>query len=239
MNEFLDVKTVDYEGPLDLLVHLVYKNEMNIFDVSISEITGQFIAEIQKMHDMDIDMEVAADFINMASYLVYLKSRMLLPRDVLEDEEIDIEEAKSRFNQLLIEYSFYKDIAVKLRECEAESSRFLSRSESVIILNDEPESGDGYTLAPIFFQLMTKNKKKELVVKNSQVATEKVVEMIKSYILSRKKTLWSEIKELCSEKIEECISFGTALQLVKSKKTTAFQKENFGEILLTLIEDSK
>ena len=94
MNELLDIKILDYEGPLDLLIHLVYKNEMNIFNVSISEITSQFIDEIRKMKEMDI--EVAAEFINMASYLVYLKSRMLLPRDSSSEDDIDPEEAKFR-----------------------------------------------------------------------------------------------------------------------------------------------
>ena len=124
MSELLDIKIIDYEGPLDLLIHLVYKNEMNIFNVSISEITSQFIDEIRKMKEMDI--EIAAEFINMASYLVYLKSRMLLPRDGSSEDDIDPEEAKFRFNQLLIEYSFYKDMAQKLKGFEINSGKFLA-----------------------------------------------------------------------------------------------------------------
>ena len=236
MNELLDIKILDYEGPLDLLIHLVYKNEMNIFNVSISEITSQFIDEIRKMKEMDI--EVAAEFINMASYLVYLKSRMLLPRDSSEDD-IDPEEAKFRFNQLLIEYSFYKDMAQKLKSFELNSGKFLARTNSIVILREELFTEDAYKLASAFFNISTGKKDKKMVVKNSKIATEQVAKRVKEFILSKERTLWSEIEETCKEKIEKCVSFGSVLELMKGKKIKAFQDGNFEEILLTLIKGAE
>ncbi len=230
MNELLDIKILDYEGPLDLLIHLVYKNEMNIFNVSISEITSQFIDEIRKMKEMDI--EVAAEFINMASYLVYLKSRMLLPRDSSSEDDIDPEEAKFRFNQLLIEYSFYKDMAQKLKSFELNSGKFLARTNSIV-------TEDAYKLASAFFNISTGKKDKKMVVKNSKIATEQVAKRVKEFILSKERTLWSEIEETCKEKIEKCVSFGSVLELMKGKKIKAFQDGNFEEILLTLIKGAE
>lgn len=236
MSELLDVKILDYEGPLDLLIHLVYKNEMNIFNVSISEITSQFIDEIRKMKEMDI--EVAAEFINMASYLVYLKSRMLLPRDGSSEDDIDPEEAKFRFNQLLIEYSFYKDMAQKLKGYEINSGKFLARTHSIVILREELFTEDAYKLASAFFNMASGKKEKKMVVKNSKIATEQVAKRVKEFILSREKTLWSEIEKTCNEKIEKCVSFGSILELMKIKKIKAFQEGNFEEILLTLIREN-
>ncbi len=235
MNELLDIKIQDYEGPLDLLIHLVYKNEMNIFDVSISEITSQFIAEIKNMRDMDI--EVAAEFINMASYLVYLKSRMLLPRDASDGEEADPEEAKFRFNQLLIEYSFYKDMAAELKKREGAESRFLARTDSIVILKEDFYTEDAYKLASAFFSVNGEKKNKAMVVKNSKIATEEIANRVRAFVLSRDKTLWSEIYAGCAEKIDSCVSFGAVLELVKSKKIKAFQEGNFMEILLTLLKE--
>lgn len=233
MNELLDVKIEDYEGPLDLLIHLVYRNEMNIFDVSISEITSQFIAEIKTMKDMDI--EVAAEFINMASYLVYLKSRMLLPRDGVSEDDIDPEEAKFRFNQMLIEYSFYKEMAVGLKTKETEAGKFLARTDSLVLLKEDLFTEDAFKLASSFFDLNSDKKEKKMVIKNTKIATEEVAKKIREFILSREKTLWSEIAAKCKEKIESCVSFGTVLELVKSKRISSYQEKNFSEILLNLL----
>lgn len=235
MNEFFDVKIADYEGPLDLLIHLVYKNEMNIFNVSISEITSQFINEISQMKNLNI--EVAAEFINMASYLVYLKSRMLLPKDVNSEDDIDPEEAKFRFNQLLIEYSFYKDMAQKLKTYESDSGKFLTRLSSIVILREDMFTEDSYKLFSAFFNLSSSKKEKRMVIKNSKVATEQVAKRIKDFILSKNKTLWSEIEKICNENIEKCVSFGSVLELVKNRQIRAFQNNNFEEIILTLIEE--
>lgn len=232
MKELLDIKIQDYEGPLDLLIHLVYKNEMNIFDVSISDITSKFIAEIKQMRDMDI--EIASEFINMASFLIYLKSRMLLPKDTLDEDEIDPEEAKFRFNQLLIEYSFYKDMAQDLKMKEDKSLKFLSRNNPLVILRDELYTEDSYKLAYSFFNLNKDKKEKSITVKNSKIATEEVAKRAKEFILSREKTLWSELTLLCKEKIESCVTFGVMLELIKRKNITFYQKANYEDILLTL-----
>ncbi len=234
MNELLEVKISDYEGPLDLLIHLVYKNEMNIFDISISDITFKFIAEIRNMRNLDI--EVAAEFINMASYLVYLKSRMLLPRDGITDEDIDPEEATFKLKQLLIEYSFYKDISLKLQSHEKNAGQFLSRNEQIVILKEELLTEDSFKLASSFYGIAFADKKeKKLVVKNSQIATEEVAKRVKEFLLSRETTLWSEIMEQCGEKVEATVSFSAVLELIKSKRLKAFQESAFMEILLSLL----
>lgn len=237
MNELLDIKIEDYEGPLDLLIHLVYKNEMNIFDISISDITSQFIAEIKTMKDMDI--EVAAEFINMASYLVYLKSRMLLPKDLVAEDEMDPEEAKFRFNQMLIEYSFYKDIALKLKKHELDAGKYLVRSWNLVLLKEDIFTEDAFKLASSFFEITSLKKEKKLVIKNSKIATEEVAKKIREFILSREKTLWSEVAAKCKLKIENCVSFGAILELIKMKRISSFQEDNFAEILFSLIKETE
>ncbi len=175
----------------------------------------------------------------MASYLVYLKSRMLLPRDSSSEDDIDPEEAKFRFNQLLIEYSFYKDMAQKLKSFELNSGKFLARTNSIVILREELFTEDAYKLASAFFNISTGKKDKKMVVKNSKIATEQVAKRVKEFILSKERTLWSEIEETCKEKIEKCVSFGSVLELMKGKKIKAFQDGNFEEILLTLIKGAE
>ena len=237
INESLTIKIddVEFEGPLDLLIHLVYKNELNIFDLPISEVTMFFVEEIRNMREMDI--EVAAEFIYMATFLIYLKSRMLLPRDSVDDEDLDPEEAKLLFNQLLIEYSFYKDMAMELRVFEKSSGNFLARSDSLLILKEDILVEDSFRLPESYFAPPKSKREKEMVVRNSKIAVEEISRFMKSFILSKNKLLWDEIAEQCNHKVEKCISFSTVLELIKAKSVTAFQEENFSSILLRVIRE--
>ena len=104
------IKIENFEGPLDLLCHLIDKNKMDICDVKISNITDQYIDYINKMEELNL--EITSEFLIMASTLLYLKSKTLLPVDNEEKEEISEEELLRR----IIEYKKYKEITKKLKE---------------------------------------------------------------------------------------------------------------------------
>ena len=104
------IKLDNFEGPLDLLCHLIDKNKMNICDVKLSEITDQYIEYIKKMEEMNL--EITSEFLVMSSTLLYLKSKHLLPKEQEDEEEITEEELIRR----IIEYKSYKEITKKLKE---------------------------------------------------------------------------------------------------------------------------
>ena len=104
------IKLQNFEGPLDLLCHLIDKNKMNICDIKISEITDQYIEYLNKMEQMNL--EITSEFLVMSSTLLYLKSKHLLPKVQEEEEEITEEELIRR----IIEYKQYKEITKKLKE---------------------------------------------------------------------------------------------------------------------------
>ena len=101
------VKMENFEGPLDLLCHLIEKNKMDIFDIKIAEITNQYLDYLQMMQE--INLEVTSEFIIMASRLIYLKSKTLLPSLEEDEEEIDLV-------QLLVEYKRYKETTGGMKE---------------------------------------------------------------------------------------------------------------------------
>ena len=105
-----EIKLENFEGPLDLLCHLVDKNKMDIYQVNISKITDQYMEYIKQMEEQKL--EVTSEFIIMASTLLYIKSKGLLPNEVEEEAELTEEELVRR----IIEYKKYKEIAKKLRE---------------------------------------------------------------------------------------------------------------------------
>jgi len=230
MNDLLDVKTANFEGPLDLLIHLIYKNEMNIYDISISTIADQFVDTLRKMEHLD--MEIAAEFINMASYLTHLKSKMLLPKTSTFQEDMDPEEEKFLFTQRIIEYSFYKDVALTLKEKEFFGSRYLSRQNVLYLPKEKLFSEDPMKLVSLFFDLMHKKNENDVVIQHDNIDIEELISQMKNFLLSRDSTFWGEIVKICNSRREIVSALFAILELVRIKAITAIQNENFGEILV-------
>ncbi len=229
MKDLLDVKLSNFEGPLDLLLHLIYKNELDLYDIPISLIADQFVEAIKGIDE--IDMEAAADFIQMASYLIYLKSKMLLPNQVAIDDGVDPEEEKFLFTQRLIEYSFYKDVAVYLKEKEFFSQRYLTRN-SEIHLPLEGLKGDLYKLASMFYNLIDKEKDKVVTIVKDTIDLEGVISNLKEFFKKERDVFWERVKEMCSSKREMVVYFLAILELVKQKIVDIFQEDNFENFLV-------
>ena len=117
-NSFISVKLECFEGPLDLLLHLIRKNEVNIYDIPIAKITEEYIAAIEAMHEMNLD--VAGEFLVMASTLIYIKSRMLLPVYKTDEDGEEgtnvVEDPREELVRLLLEYQKYQDAGKNLGE---------------------------------------------------------------------------------------------------------------------------
>ena len=113
------IRIENFEGPIDLLCTLIEKNKMSIYDINLSEITDQYIQYLNEAQELDL--EIASSFVRMASFLLYLKSKKLLPNNNLEEDEITESELINR----IIEYKKYKDITLKLKQnYEIYSKRF-------------------------------------------------------------------------------------------------------------------
>ncbi|MGB9731653.1 MULTISPECIES: segregation and condensation protein A [Calditerrivibrio] len=229
MKDLLDIKLSNFEGPLDLLLHLIYKNELDLYDIPISLIADQFIESIKGIDE--VDMEAAADFIQMASYLIYLKSKMLLPHQVALDEGVDPEEEKFLFTQRLIEYSFYKDVANYLKEKEFFSQRYIVRN-SEIHLPIEGLKGDLYKLASSFYKLIDREKEKIVTIKKDTIDLEETVENLREFFKDEKEVFWDRLLNMCNSRREMVVYFLAVLELVKQKIVDIFQSDNFENFLV-------
>ena len=148
------IKLENFEGPLDLLCHLIDKNKMDIYDIKISEITDQYIEYINKMEKMNL--EITSEFIIMASTLLYIKSRNLLPSEVEDEKELTEEELLQR----IIEYKKYKEISKKLREYfEENSKRFYKLQEQIELPKQKIEiEYKKETIVELYEQIINNNK---------------------------------------------------------------------------------
>ena len=141
------IKLENFEGPLDLLYMLIEKNKMDIYDIKIDEITDQYLEYIKKMEQENL--EVQSEFLVMASTLVYIKSKKLLPNKEEESEEITEEELIRR----IIEYKKYKDITKKLSENFDEfSNRFYKPAEEIELPKKELDTNYEKKLFQIYMQ---------------------------------------------------------------------------------------
>ena len=147
----------DFEGPLDLLLHLIKKSKMEIFDIEISEITNQYINFIKEMEEMNLD--IASEYLVMASELIEMKSRKLLPNSKEEDEEVIEENPEDELKRRLLEYQKYKESTEVFRNLEENRNSYYTKApESLKQYSAEKLENDGsvgvYDLLDAFQKLL-------------------------------------------------------------------------------------
>ena len=185
------IKLNNFEGPLDLLCHLIDKNKMDIYDINLSEITDQYIEFLNQMEQMNL--EVTSEFLVMSSTLLYLKSKHLLPKVDEEEEEITEEELIRR----IIEYKKYKEITKKLKENFLEySKRFYKGTEEIELPKQKMEDEYNSEIIPdLYKKLLQRNAEKinenaanieKIAITETYTVGDKVKEMYRALIKYKK-----------------------------------------------------
>ena len=232
-----NIKLENFEGPLDLLCHLVDKNKMEIDKVNITQITEQYIEYLNTMEKLNL--EIASEFIVMLSTLVYIKSKKLLPVEVEDEEEITEEELIRR----IIEYKKYKEIIKKLREnYEHYSKRKFKLPEKVELPNRKLEKEyKKEDIIESYKMLIEKNENKK---NKNAINMEKIAILETVTVASKVKDIFRELikknkfifGKLCSNKkysrLETVTAFSGVLELSRRNKVVTEQKENFGDIIV-------
>lgn len=231
------IKLDNFEGPLDLLCHLVDKNKMDINQIKISEITDQYIDYINKMQELNLD--VTSEFILMASTLLFIKSKSLLPKQVEDEAELTEEELVHR----IIEYKKYKEISKKLKELyQVYSKRFYKVPDKIELPARKLEQNYSKDLIEQRYKnLLEKNKSK---INKNAINIEKIAITETVTVTSKVKDIFKELikkprfifSKLCSAKkytrLETVTAFSGILELTRRNKIKAQQERNFGDIIV-------
>ncbi len=227
------IKMENFEGPLDLLCHLIEKNKMDIFDIKIAEITNQYLDYLQMMQE--INLEVTSEFIIMASRLIYLKSKTLLPSlEENEEEEIDLV-------QLLVEYKRYKETTGGMKErLEEYGKKFYRLQEKVDLPKEKLEiEFDSAIIPDLYSAIVRKEIEKQNVNAynvNKLAVNEKVT--VLSKVREILKHLWNNPSFVFNKifntkkknKTEVVTAFLSLLELSKLNRVTVSQNTLFGDI---------
>ena len=237
-----EIKLRQFEGPLDLLLHLIEKNDVDIYDIPISTITSQYMDYIESMKEFD--MELASDFLVMGATLVSIKSRMMLPgmqaalgsgEDVVDPREelvislmrykrcrvfaSDLKERRDKFDGARFRYaSTAKSLGITIAPVE-QSFSIEEFNEAVAIINERNDSR--------FTDITAKIKH---ILRKDKMSVKERIKSIWRSITGKGKILFSSLFGKKSEKMDKVVSFLAVLELVRDNKINVEQDRNFGEI---------
>lgn len=239
----LTVKLQAFEGPLDLLLHLLEKNKVNIYDIPIVEITAQYMEYIAEMKRQDLD--VLSEFLVMAATLIDIKSKMLLPRD--PDDEEEETDPRAELVQQLLEYKMYKCMAYELKDRQVDAQRVMFKKPTIpeeVLEYQEPlnveELVSDVTLAKlneIFKSIMRKQqdkidplRSKFGKIEKEEVSLEEKTEYLENYATTHKHFSFRSLLEAQSSKVEVIVTFLAILELMKTGKILISQEHIFDDI---------
>ncbi len=228
-----EVKLDKFEGPLDLLLYLIKKDEIDIYDIPIARITRQYLEYVELMKMLNLD--IAGEFILMAATLINIKSRMLLPRP----EEDDSEDPREALIMALLEYEKFKKAAGVLQEKEAIERQFL-RHQDFTWLDLSPE--ESFSLEATIFDLVKafKDALEGLerdtyhTVSAEEISLEERIEVIESILTRREYARFTDLYTDRPERIVIIVTFLAILEMIKLNRLVLRQAAPFGEIRIYL-----
>ena len=232
----------DFEGPLDLLLHLIKKSKMEIFDVKISEITKEYLNFINEMNEMNLD--IASEYLVMAAELIEMKSRKLLPNKNDEDENAELEDdPEEELKRRLIEYKKYKDSTLEFRNLEEKRLSYYTKApESLEKYSKEKVENNGNLgindLLEAFQKLLERqeyNKPVNTKIARKELSVKERIVTIRDILKEKKKINFIELFDDFS-KPYVVVTFLSVLEMAKNKEIILKQDNNFGEIYLERVD---
>lgn len=227
------VRLINFEGPLDLLLHLIKKHEVNIYDIPISMITQQYLEYLDLMQEMNLD--VAGEFLVMAATLIHIKSRMLLPRPdpTQEDPEEDPREALVR---RLLEHQRFKAAAELLHEKEIQRSAMWHRPDGRVaeVVGEAPEPEvevDLFSLMAAFRQVLERMKARpKVMLPPEQIPIETRIDQLLARLSETEAAGFEELFADVQTRAGMIVTFLALLEMIRLKTIRVFQQGAFGPI---------
>ena len=230
------VKLEVFEGPLDLLLYLIKKEEVDIYDIPIERITNQYMEYLTLMQMLNLD--VAGEFLVMAATLMYIKSRMLLPVDqqIIDTEEDEGEDPRWELIRQLVEYKKFKDAALQLGQREEEQSKVFPRRAGDVEMEADAEPPLAevsiFDLINAFNEVLKKASARDdfrEIIEERFTVSDKIEEILYT-LRDRTEMIFSELFARATSRTEIVVTFLALLELIRLKRLKVRQEAAFGEI---------
>ena len=251
----LSLKLQKFEGPLDLLLHLIEKNKVDIMDIPIASITDQYLEYMEYLENTGQEnVSELSDFLVMAATLLDIKARMLLPPEMDEEgEEID---PRAELVEKLLEYKMYKSLSYELKEKEEDASRLFYHAKDIppqiknyrepvdleVLLKDVTLN----SLHAVFMEVMKRQEDRRDPIRSGfgkiekeKVNSGEVMRTVEKRIMRRKKCTFRSLLTMQTGKAYVVVTFLTILELMRMGRVSAQQDEPGGEIMITVRDRSE
>lgn len=243
----IPVKLEVFEGPLDLLLHLIDKNKVNIYDIPIVLITEQYMEYVNRMEKKDLN--VVSEFLVMAATLLDIKSKMLLPKEV--NEEGEEEDPRAELVEKLLEYKMYKYMSYELKDMYMDADKSLFKKPTVPDevaayrqpVNLEELVGDMNLakLRVIFDDIMKRQENKLDPIRSKfgriekeEVSLDEKMSYVRDFIMEHEHFLFKELLSSASSKVQVIVTFLAVLELIKMGNITVEQESREDDIVITV-----
>lgn len=235
----LSVKLEQFEGPLDLLLHLIKKEKVDIYDIPIAEITAQYLEYLENMKRLNI--YIASEFLVMAATLIYIKSKMLLPKKVIVEQEIEgveispEEDPRMPLVQRLLEYQKIKELVEILDKREKIYRDFFPRGYTEFTIDFAEKEFDAYELVKTFYSLIEKMPETvSLEVELEKISIRDMIGKILDELKVRKKISFINYASQLKSRIELIVFFLAILELARIRMISLMQSALFEDIDISL-----
>jgi segregation and condensation protein A len=226
------VKVDIFEGPLDLLLHLIKQNQLDIYDIPIALITEQYLEYIRIMKALDLT--IAGEFLVMAATLMYIKSRMLLPTPIDEEEE-EGEDPRAELVERLVEYKRFKEAALHLSQQALLGRDVFIRPVQEIEAEGKEIEADLFHLIDALRELLKRQEVDDFheITLERVTLREKIREVYERLQGVREAVPFSALFDSLSSRVELIVTFLALLELIRSGMLRAYQREAFGPLWVT------
>jgi segregation and condensation protein A len=226
-----DLKIVmgDFDGPLDLLLHLIRQEQVNIYDIPVARIADEYLRYLQAMQELDI--AVAGDFLVMAATLIELKTKMLLPRDPFAPAEEQDDPRKDLIDQLL-EYQKYKAAAQMLWSRATVERAVFKRAEIETDKNNPEVTVGLFDLLKVFQEILARHKEEVMMeIGREEISMSEMLERLRNMVMSAGELNLRVFFERARSRRELVVAFLSVLELVRTTEIKLIQKQTFGDIV--------
>lgn len=248
-DEKYHVRLPIFDGPLDLLLHLIRKNEVEIYDIPIAEITKQYLETLELIEELELNLNLAGEFLVLAATLIHIKSKMLLPpphEDGTEEDEN--EDPRAVLVARLLEYERYKEAAQQLHQQEEIRNATYARPDSVEELagtNGQNGAAQGDLLEVDLFELISAfrevlervRQRADLVVVREAITIEEMIRRVDARLEERPQCTFVELFDDAVDRATLIVTFLAILEMVRVKTLKIYQKQLFGTIHVMHLAD--